>query len=201
MKFFWRTLAVLAVTGAVLGLGSIVRDRHTLNTGLVRLHVVGASDRREDQQVKLQVRDAVLEVIAGLERPENPQEALTLLGAKLSELEEAANGRLRSLGSNDQARVTLGREAFPLREYDGFTLPAGVYESLRVQIGTGEGKNWWCVVFPQLCTPEAAPEAVAAGAGFSGELTRAITAPDYTPSFFLLEALGRVESFLFGLFR
>lgn len=179
----------------------LLRDRQTLDSGLVRLHVVGASDSASDQSVKLQVRDAVLAQVSRLGTPETAGEALALLEANLSSLEQAANETLRTLGSADTAAVTLCREAFPIREYDSFTLPSGVYESLRVKIGEAEGKNWWCVVFPTLCSPGTDTEAAAVGAGFSQELTDAITSQDYEISFFLLDLLGSVESFLFRLFH
>ena len=113
---------------------------------------------------------------------------------------EAANKALDGLGT---AAVTLCREAFPIREYDSFTLPSGVYESLRVKIGEAQGRNWWCVVFPTLCIPAVGEnfDSVAAGAGFSETLTEAITAPETEVSFFFLDLLGKAESFLFSVFH
>ena len=183
---------------ALLALG-LVRDRWMLDSGLVRLHVVGASDSSEDQTGKLQVRDAVLEYVRSLGTPDNVREAKRLLEENLSGITEAAN---RALGGRNTAIVTLCREAFPIREYDSFTLPSGVYDSLRVRIGEAAGRNWWCVVFPSLCVPAAGEtmESVAAGAGFSENLTRTITGEEYTVSFALLDLLGKAESFFFRLF-
>lgn len=194
-------LAVFLLLAALLFRGiSLLRDRQTLRSGLVRLHVVAASDSGDDQAVKLRVRDAVLECVAALGTPRTAAEAKTLLEENLPAITEAAN---RALGGSETATVTLCREAFPIREYDSFTLPSGVYESLRVRIGEGKGQNWWCVVFPSLCVPAAGEslDAVAAGAGFSEELTDAITDSECSVSFFLLDLLGKAESFLFGLFH
>lgn len=188
-------LAALIFRGVCL-----VRDRRMLDTGLVRLHVVGASDSSEDQAVKLRVRDAVLECVESLGTPENAAEAKAMLEENLPAIRDAAN---RALEGMETATVTLCREVFPLREYDSFTLPSGVYESLRVKIGEAGGRNWWCVVFPSLCIPAAGEslDAVAAGAGFSENLTDAITDSECSVSFFFLDLLGKAESFFFDLFH
>ncbi len=118
---------------------------------LIRLHVVANSDTAEDQRLKLLVRDAVLRATADVLEEETDPEAALQNG--LPTIEQAANETLSRLGSGDMAKVSLRRELFPTRDYETFRLPAGVYRTLRVTIGTGEGHNWWCVVFPALCLP------------------------------------------------
>ena len=182
---------------------SILSDKQQLRDQVLRLHVVANSDSEADQAVKLQVRDAVLavvdEVTAGAD---SKKEAQRLLEQNLTGLEAAADRVLEQAGMTDQAKVTLCQENFSTREYDTFTLPAGVYDSLRVTIGSGEGRNWWCVVFPGLCVP-AATDGVAdtaAGAGFSDSLTGSITGRGgYEVRFFLLDWLGRLENFFHNL--
>jgi stage II sporulation protein R len=200
MKRHIRRIALVAfVVMCIYGWG-IVTDSQALQEELLRLHVVGASDSKEDQEVKLRVRDAVLECVASLGDPQTAREAKGLLEENLPAILDAAN---RALDGLDTATVTLCREVFPVREYDSFTLPSGVYESLRVKIGEAEGRNWWCVVFPSLCIPAAGKniDTVAAGAGFSDTLTEAITAPERELSFFFLDLLGKAESFFFDLFH
>ena len=94
--------------------------------------------------------------------------------------------------------MTLQKEVFDTRVYDTFTLPAGVYEALRITIGSGEGKNWWCVVFPTLCVPATSEgfEDVAAGAGFPESLTKSLEG-EYEIRFYLLDLLGKLEGYLF----
>lgn len=119
---------------------------------LIRLHVLAASDSEADQTRKLAVRDAVLaEVAPALEACTSREEAISCVHAILPDVEAAALRTLRSLGSEETVSVTLSEEAYPVRVYDTFALPADTYESLRVTIGAGEGHNWWCVVFPPLC--------------------------------------------------
>lgn len=179
---------------------SLSEQKQMLRRELIRLHVVAASDSTEDQQVKLRVRDAVTAYLqenmgAGIT---SAREAKTWLGAHLGELEDLANEVLRAGGFEERAQVTLEQEAFPIRCYDTFTLPSGIYESLRIRIGPGAGQNWWCVVFPRLCLPATsegfAQEAVEAGMGQS--LANTLTGEmGYSFRFFLLDCLGQWEIF------
>lgn len=164
---FWIA-AALCLLLAVLLTVSVRRQSAELAGRVVRLHVVAASDEAADQAVKLEVRDAVLELLTPrLAGCESLEEAGRTLSASLGEIKAEA----RRVCGRDVA-VTLGKERFPTRVYETFALPAGEYESLRVTIGEGEGHNWWCVVFPPLCDPERAGEAFAAlgdGASLAGD--------------------------------
>lgn len=190
---------ILALAGAMLYFGTVISDKKQLRDSVLRLHVIANSDSQADQEVKLKVRDAVLEEVNGhLDPAMTKQQACEVLEGKLKELEEVANMVLRQEGMTDIATVTLGMEEYPTREYDTFTLPAGVYDSLIVSIGEAKGQNWWCVVFPSLCLPAVGSDAadVAAGAGFSDSLSGAITGREgYQVRFFLLDWLGKIENF------
>ena len=197
-----KLLALVLTAVFTLQFFGLVRDKQTLQDSLIRLHVVAASDSEEDQAVKLQVRDAVIAYVEGaLEHVMTVEEAKAWLQANLPGIQEAANAVLRKLGLADTATVSFMQEAFPVRDYETFSLPSGVYESLRVTIGQGQGHNWWCVVFPSLCLPAAgeSTEDVAAGAGFSETLTDTVTRQKgYTLRFYFLDVLGKLENFLFG---
>lgn len=192
-----RKIATICICIAVtVWFAMLMADRHTLSNEIIRLHVVGASDSEEDQQVKLQVRDAVLSVLE-TQQVENVQQAKASLENLFPQLEQAANGALQDAGMLCQATVTLAKEAFPAREYETFSLPAGVYESLRVTIGEGEGKNWWCVVFPSLCLPATSAEFedTSVGAGFSDTLTDTLQQEQgYELRFFFLDCLGWLQN-------
>lgn len=177
---------------------ALVGDRQKLRSELIRLHVVAASDSEEDQAIKLQVRDAVLESLQdGIENATDIEAAKAYIGSQLPKLESVANRVLAAAGCGDVATVSLQVEEFAARVYDTFSLPAGLYDSLRITIGEGEGRNWWCVTFPTLCLPATTEgfEAVAAGAGFSDELTGSLTG-EYEVRFYLLDLLGQLENFL-----
>lgn len=128
------------------------RQQQRISDSMIRLHVVANSDNPGDQAIKLKVRDAVLSDAQDLlQHTTSRDEAINVLASGLPQLTETANETLRQLGASDRATVTLKRELFGTRYYDTFTLPGGYYEALRVTIGEGDGKNWWCVVYPQLC--------------------------------------------------
>lgn len=155
MARFWRRLGILALAAGALTWGAgLLRDSKALEENLVRLHVVANSDSQEDQDLKLQVRDAIVAQLNGvMEELDSAQEAKEFLAEHLGELEDTANRVLQQAGSHLKAQVSLALEEFPTRVYDTFQLPAGLYEALRVTIGEGAGHNWWCVVFPTLCVP------------------------------------------------
>lgn len=198
MRKIVKRMFVLALLAACVFGGMIVADKRLLRDNLIRLHVVAASDSGEDQAVKLEVRDAVIDALqAQMDASMDAQEAKEYLSAHLADLEQVANETLSRAGSTDRATVTLAMEEFPTRAYDTFSLPAGIYESLRVTIGAGEGHNWWCVVFPSLCVPATSADFsdAAVSAGFPEDLADTL-AGDYEVRFFLLDCLGRLENFL-----
>ncbi len=202
MKKLIKCVLACALLAAFVWCGTVIADRQRLNEELIRLHVVANSDSVEDQNLKLLVRDAVIASLRqALADVRDTEQAKEYLQENLSKLQELANKTLDAAGSAQQAVVTLCREGFPTRQYDTFSLPAGIYEALRVTIGDGAGKNWWCVVFPSLCVPQTAQgfSDTAAGAGFPDALSGALTGEEpYQIRFYLLDKLGELEKFLAG---
>ena len=126
---------------------------------VLRLHVIANSDSEEDQQLKLKVRDAIIETGAVLlGECENKEEAAFLVQEQSAYLKETAERVIREEGKDYEVAVEIGQEMYPTRTYENATLPAGEYLSLRVIIGEGAGRNWWCVVFPPMCVSAAAEE-------------------------------------------
>lgn len=168
-------LAVFLLTGALS-----LRTQDQLADKVVRLHVLANSDSEEDQALKLKVRDRVLERATELlEQAADRSEAEALLRGQLLELEHIASEEITANGYDYPVSVELEQTQFPTKEYDGFSLPAGTYLALRVIIGEGVGQNWWCVVFPPLCTAASSdvPE-TALAAGLSGDQVSLITEAD-----------------------
>lgn len=123
-----------------------------LSQQFLRLHVLANSDTSEDQALKLRVRDALLvEVAPWLAEVSDVEAVKTTLSAHLPALSACAAAEIQAAGYDYPVRVELQETWFPTREYEGFALPAGDYEALRVLIGEAAGQNWWCVVFPPLC--------------------------------------------------
>lgn len=124
---------------------------------MLRLHILAHSDSVADQQLKLEVRDAVVNAAAGWLDGARDQEAATALAQEcLPALEEVAQQTVTAAGYTYPVRAEICRMYFPTRQYDSVTLPAGMYDAVRFTIGDGEGKNWWCVVYPPLCAGAAA---------------------------------------------
>ena len=143
----WELALLLALCFTLL-CGTWAQGRQQVLAGkLVRLHVIAASDADEAQAVKLQVRDAVLAYLEPkLADVTDVDAAQEIIAANLDGVAQAA-----CTVTPDAVTVTLGPERYPTREYETFSLPAGVYTSLRVTLGAGAGHNWWCVIFPPLC--------------------------------------------------
>ena len=177
---------------------TVISDKRMLRQELVRLHVVAASDSAEDQTIKLQLKDAVVESLReDMVKLRDAEEAKAYLQENLPKIEAFANRVLEEAGCADTARVSLALEEFSTRVYDTFTLPAGLYDALRIAIGEGAGKNWWCVVFPALCLPAtgAGFQETASCAGFSNPLTGALAGEEeYELRFWILDVLGQAEN-------
>lgn len=174
-------IALLVGLAAFLASGGLaLRAQTQLAERVVRLHVLANSDGEEDQELKLLVRDRVLaRATELLTQAGNRAEAESLLRRELPELEALAARELRANGCDYPVTAELTDTEFPTREYDGFTLPAGEYLALRVVIGEGAGRNWWCVVFPPLCTAASAEvPAAALAAGLTEDQVGLITEED-----------------------
>ena len=193
---------VLLLGAAVFLLSGIwaLNTQRDLADRVVRLHVLANSDTEEDQALKLLVRDAVLERATEiLEQSADRAEAETRLRESLSELEAIAEETVRANGYDYAVTAELEDTSFPTKEYDGFSLPAGEYLALRILIGEGAGQNWWCVVFPPLCTAASAdvPE-TALAAGLTEDQVSLMTEEDggYQLKFKAVELWERLKAAL-----
>ncbi len=176
----WEIALLLGVALCLLSGAGAIQTQQELSDKVVRLHVLANSDSQEDQALKLQVRDAVLNRAETLlTQSSSRSEAEGILRGQLLEFERLAENVIREQGYDYQVTAQLQGTEFPTREYEGFTLPAGEYLALRILIGAAEGQNWWCVVFPPLCTAVSAEvPASALAAGFTEEEVRLITEED-----------------------
>ena len=146
-----------------------MQEQDVLERKMIRLHVIANSDAQDDQALKLQVRDAVLAQATDiLQQSRDMVDAERKLSLALPAIETAAREKVVAEGYDYAVAARLEQTEFPTKEYDGFSLPAGEYLALRVVIGEGAGQNWWCVVFPPLCTAAATDleeTAIATGLG------------------------------------
>ena len=154
---------------------------------VLRLHILANSDREEDQAIKLQVRDAVLQTTAADFAPCQSREQTIQTAARLLPLmKAAAEETLQQAGCADPVQVSLVKMYFETREYDGTILPAGYYDAVRIELGEAKGHNWWCVLFPQLCIGTAAESEE------REQIEKLAEGPEYRLSFALVEWLERL---------
>lgn len=162
---------------------------------MIRLHVLARSDSDADQAEKMRVRDAILTCLSETMGESTDYDTARLAVEKmLPAIKDAAEEV-----TDTPVTVMLGKENYPVRQYEGFTLPAGEYTSLRVILGEGEGQNWWCVLFPRLCAARATKDSFYEdfiAAGFSPEQYRLIkneSGVKYKVRFKILELLNAWE--------
>ena len=158
----------------------------------VRLHILAKSDSAEDQAAKIALRDAVLsEFGERLRAAECAEDARGALSGMVGEIEEFCAEELLEMGYSGDVDVTLIEEWYETREYADFTLPAGVYTSLRIVIGEGEGQNWWCVMYPPMCLDVACEDAAQ---NYTDEERVLISGNGYRAKFKILELISSAFS-------
>lgn len=168
---FWEIALLFALAAALMWGSWSLQQQDRLERKMIRLHVIANSDSEADQALKLQVRDQVLTLATDiLRRADSREQAERDIEAALPDLQAAAADEIAAQGYSCGVTARLERAEFPEKDYDGFSLPAGEYLALRVVIGEGQGRNWWCVVFPPLCTAAASDwEETAIACGMEGE--------------------------------
>lgn len=159
-----RILDIIMAAGAALALmlGSFTgfaRECDEIPAEVIRLHIPANSDSSRDQQIKLELRDMILrEYGTRLTGAHSREEAAETVRGLLPEIEKTCCEFLSQQGVDYGAKAELTEMYFPTRRYEQATLPAGEYQALRITLGSGEGHNWWCVMYPAMCIPLASGE-------------------------------------------
>ena len=123
-----------------------------ISTAVFRLHVIANSDSNEDQQLKLKVRDSLLQYMNTLcSNCSTKEEAMLIANNHKNDFQEIAENVIIENNYNYPVKIKINNFYFPTKTYGDISLPAGYYDALRVEIGEAKGKNWWCVMFPSLC--------------------------------------------------
>lgn len=150
------TVILMLISAFAADVSVFARDCENLRGDVLRLHVIANSDSEADQAVKLAVRDMLLEETKSrVGDAADKLEVEEYFRENSAELTEKVDAFLSERGFDYGAAVSISRSYFETREYDGYTLPSGDYDALKVVLGKGEGKNWWCVMFPPLCVSAA----------------------------------------------
>lgn len=193
------TATVLLMCVNIAGFG---QRYDNIRSNVLRLHILANSNSAEDQNLKLKVRDAVLECSEQIfKNCSTENEARNAAANNLETIRDTAQQTVEASGYDYAVLATICDMWFEDRVYDTFTLPAGVYEAVRVTIGEGEGKNWWCVMFPGICLPSA-EEADGLETSLSKEEADMCERPArYTAKFKVVEWFNRVRVGLQNWFK
>ena len=192
---FCATLLLAALFAITSGL----KDESAVYSKTLRFHVLANSDTEEDQKMKLAVKDAViLRISEGMNQCKSKEEAENYILENKTKIEDTARAVVAEYGAEYTVDLTLTKEHYPRRTYGEVTLPAGEYSSVRILIGEAEGQNWWCVLFPQVCTDTATPaEERLSQAGFTSAQIRLLTdqeKPTYKLKFKIVEIFSKFIS-------
>ncbi len=163
---------------------------------VIRFHVIANSNDNIDQEVKLKVRDELIQYASTLERTPDIRAAEKEINASLARFESLANKVLAQNGVSYRAKAILSSEVYPRREYLTFRLPYGEYKSLRVILGNGGGENWWCVLFPPVCLESASFEKEMTEAGVKKENIKILKkdSKEYEVRFFIVELFEKLKN-------
>ena len=193
MVFSLKKIEISVLVGLILtilvgGVTTFAADCNQIREDVLRLHILANSDSEEDQALKLKVRDRILtEMGSTFETPETLEEAKNSAEDHLKQVKEIAQDEIARNGYDYTVNAEIVNMYFTTRQYDTFTLPAGMYDAVRITIGKAEGKNWWCVLYPPLCLPAAQPQE-ALEKGFNEDEADLVTkSPKYEVRFAVVE--------------
>lgn len=174
--FFYITLALVFIAGACQY--RVKRFQRDISQDILRFHVLANSDSQADQSVKLKVRDEIGRYMKGnMGQVENLKECIKETEEKLPEITRIAEEVLKREGFSYPASARVGTVDFPEKQYGSYTFPGGSYKALQITLGEGEGHNWWCVMYPNMCFAGSVYEVVEEDA--KRELKAVLTPEEY----------------------
>lgn len=188
------SIAIGIVTAVIFSICSFAKTSEEIRSDVLRLHVIANSDSSVDQNLKLRLRDHILEEGEDIfDGSVNVENAVEKIEPKLAELEKSAETFVKNAGFDYDVKITLSNEYFTTRTYESVTLPAGKYLALRVVIGSGEGHNWWCVMFPPMCVPAADKKDEIENVFTDKEIKLVESKPKYEPRFKVVEIYEQIR--------
>lgn len=191
------SVTVGIVVAILFSICSFAKTSEEIRSDVLRLHVIANSDTSVDQNLKLRLRDYILQegkdIFNGSVNVENAVEKIEPV---LPELEKSAKAFVNQAGFDYDVKITLSNEYFTTRTYETVTLPAGKYLALRVVIGSGEGHNWWCVMFPPMCVPAADKKDEIENVFSEKEIKLVESKPKYEPRFKVVEIYEQLKEII-----
>lgn len=191
------SVTVGIVVAILFSICSFAKTSEEIRSDVLRLHVIANSDTSVDQNLKLRLRDYILQegkdIFNGSVNVEN---AVKKIEPVLPELEKSAKAFVNQAGFDYDVKISLSKEYFTTRTYETVTLPAGKYLALRVVIGSGEGHNWWCVMFPPMCVPAADKKDEIENVFSEKEIKLVESKPKYEPRFKVVEIYEQLKDII-----
>ena len=194
-KFIFETALLIGLSFSLIVCALAKEEQTDIADKLIRLHVIANSDSKEDQTLKLKVRDEVVKSVKELTQScDTKEDAREVIEQNIETFEAIANRVCEENGAPYRATAALEEANFPTKNYESFSLPAGSYEALRIKLGNADGENWWCVLFPPLCVSAAEAESSLEASGLSEKEILLVTSdkPEYRIKFKLLELLSKI---------
>lgn len=193
------SIMTISISGEVKKISAASED---YKDKLIRFHVIANSDSEEDQNLKLKVRDAIINYLQPkLLESESIEESELIIKKEYDELEKISKNIILENGYDYDVKVGIDYSKFPTKQYSNVVLPAGEYKALRIIIGEGKGKNWWCVMFPPMCLPAAEERSELKEVLNEGQMDLVENEPQYEIKFKVWEVFINIKNFTINLFN
>lgn len=187
-KIFLPLFMILTLTMSFIQ--PIIATSEDISNKVLRLHILANSDSTEDQNLKLGLKNYFLENTSDLFSGKTLEENIEIAKKNTLALEVLCNKFITESGYDYETKVIVDKEYFDTRVYDDFTLPAGVYNSIKIVIGEGSGHNWWCIVFPSVCLYSCSESM----SDYLTEEEMELISDGYTPKFKIIEIYEKIKS-------
>lgn len=196
MKLFLKSACVAFVLTVIYSVVPFQASCYDISQDTFRLHILANSDSVSDQSLKLKVRDKVLEYTRELfNKAENKKSAEAAVSENLQNIADVAYKEVLDNGYDYKVCAELTNMYFETRYYDDYTLPSGMYDALRITIGSGEGHNWWCVMYPSICVSSAQEQDSRAKDVFDDSEYDVVKNEQYQYKFKIVEFFEKLRSF------
>lgn len=196
MKLLIKSLCIAFVLTVIYSVIPFQAECEQISTEVFRLHILANSDSEEDQALKLKVRDALLEYTDELfDDAKDRNDAENIAKENIETLQSVAQNTVYKNSCNYTVNAEVVKMYFNTRYYENYTMPAGMYDALRITIGSGKGHNWWCVMYPSICISSAIDNDEKVEKTFSENQQEIVRGNEYEYKFKVVEIFEKIVSF------
>lgn len=196
MKLIIKSACIAFVLTVIYSMIPFRTECKEISDEVFRLHILANSDEDYDQQLKLKVRDKVLIYTESLfESAQSKEEAENLISNNLQDICNTALKEVTDNGYDYSVTAQITKMYFTTRTYESYTLPSGMYDALRITIGSGEGRNWWCVMYPSICISSEKSQDEAAKETFNDNQYDIVKNEKYEYKFKIVEIFEKICSY------